>query len=119
MLVSVSPIVGIAIGSILPPSIVSQDSDIPLLLLVIAIIASVAGIASTIFMKDKPKHPPSLLFSQNVMDPFVVGLKKVIKVKPYLILLFSFGTGVGVFNAVATILLQIIAPSGYNGIDRN
>ena len=114
MLVSVSPIVGIAIGSVIPTSIVYNDSDIPTLMLVLAIISSAIGIISTIFIRDKPKSPPSPLFSTD-LDPFFVGLRKVIKVYPYIILLFSFGTGVGIFNAVATILLQIIAPSGYSG----
>ena len=116
MLLQISPLIGIALGSVIPPAVVKLDNDISNLLLYLAIIATVAGLVASFFLRDKPKHPPSLLFTQeSVYEPFLVGLKKIIKIKPYLILLWSYGAAVGTFNAIATVLLQLIAPSGYTG----
>ncbi len=45
----------------------------------------------------------------------MVGVKKVFKIPAFLYLTISFGLGVGLFNGLATVFAQVIAPQGYTG----
>jgi len=117
MLCTVSPIVGIAIGSVIPPFIVNVPDDMPTLMLVCAIFASVTGIPSIFFMKDRPPTPPSASALSMTFDTFSVGIKKVFKIKAFWFLMVSFGIGVGIFNSLATVFAQIITPFGYTADD--
>lgn len=39
--------------------------------------------------------------------------------KPYLVLMVTFGTGIGLFTCLQTLLEQIICPYGYSDVSMN
>eukprot|EP01125_Pyxidicula_operculata_P003276 TRINITY_DN1386_c2_g1_i2.p1 TRINITY_DN1386_c2_g1~~TRINITY_DN1386_c2_g1_i2.p1 ORF type:complete len:411 (-),score=62.86 TRINITY_DN1386_c2_g1_i2:45-1277(-) len=86
------------------------------MLMIFSIISSVAAFFATFFSKERPDTPPCRSSSQP-SDPFVVGLKKVYKNKPYMVVLCTFSIGLGVFNTLTTLLGQIVKPLGYGPED--
>jgi FLVCR family MFS transporter 7 len=110
---SIANPLGIAIGSVLSPILADDAKQMKLLMLVFAIPATIGAVLTQLTLHDKPPSPPSASAAE-INDTFFNGLKKVIKNKPYLILLVAFGCGVGVFNAMTTLMGQIVAPNGYD-----
>ncbi|RMX61475.1 hypothetical protein pdam_00003517 [Pocillopora damicornis] len=59
---------------------------------------------------SSPPTPPTAS-AESSSEPFFQGLKKN---KPYLVLLVTFGSGIGLFTCLTTILEQVICPRGYS-----
>ena len=108
-------IVGAAIGALLPSVIVTDgtsSSQFLTLLLVEAVLTVITALLVIIIFRSEPPSPPSPSEEQH----FPINIKdfiSLIKNYHYLILLFSFSIGFGLFNALATLLYQLIAPFGY------
>eukprot|EP01137_Pigoraptor_chileana_P030615 Opistho-2@17354 len=113
---SVSNPLGVAIASVLAPVIVDTGKDIATMNWIFAIPASVCVVIAVAFLRDAPPTHPSAS-AEDVSDSFSVGLRKLIHNRHYLLLLCAFGIGVGIFNAVSTLLEQIVLPHGYNKDD--
>mmetsp|Transcript_3494 Transcript_3494/g.4814 ORF Transcript_3494/g.4814 Transcript_3494/m.4814 type:complete len:444 (+) Transcript_3494:1752-3083(+) len=107
---------GVAIGFLMSPLIAKKEEDITLLLLVQAILCSVIGVFTIIFMREKPPTVPSQTAAETKTD-FKLAVKAILKEPNFLILLFSFGIGIGAFYAVSTMLAFIIKPAGYDEND--
>eukprot|EP00052_Salpingoeca_macrocollata_P015541 m.123941 g.123941 ORF g.123941 m.123941 type:complete len:460 (-) comp19723_c0_seq1:1765-3144(-) len=110
---SLSNPIGIALGSVLPPIVVSQGSDIRLLLLIFAIPNSLAALLVVLSLKDRPPTPPSASAHEK-SEPFKAGLRSLIYNKQYLLLLTGFGLGVAVVNVISTLLGQMANGQGFN-----
>eukprot|EP00042_Codosiga_hollandica_P008855 m.20346 g.20346 ORF g.20346 m.20346 type:complete len:220 (+) comp31929_c0_seq1:656-1315(+) len=77
-------------------------------------IPSIAGLLLVFFfIKDKPPTPPSGSAGE-VTDPFTVGLKKVIRNIPYILLVLAFGLGAGIVSAFLTLLQLILQDYNYD-----
>eukprot|EP01136_Pigoraptor_vietnamica_P017044 Opistho-1_new@61670 len=113
---SVSNPLGVAIASVLAPAIVDQGKDIATMNWIFAIPASVALVIAVAFLRAEPPTHPSAS-AEDVSDSFMVGLRKLARNRHYLLLLTAFGIGVGIFNAVSTLLEQIVRPHGYDKDD--
>ena len=91
------------------------------ILLVFALINTVAFFFS-FFMKSHPPSPPSHsahLSEQEdaTTETYKMHLVELFKNRNYWLLFLAFGIGGGIFNSLATLLQQIIAPAGYNDDD--
>lgn len=62
---------------------------------------------------SSPPTPPTAS-AESSSEPFFQGLKKLLQNKPYLVLLVTFGCGIGLFTCLTTILEQVICPRGYS-----
>uniref|UniRef100_A0A1I8BCU6 MFS domain-containing protein n=1 Tax=Meloidogyne hapla TaxID=6305 RepID=A0A1I8BCU6_MELHA len=62
---------------------------------------------------SEPKIPPTLSASKPSY-PFIEGIKKCFTSKQYLVLLLVMGGGIGMFNALYTLMQQLLCPSGYS-----
>lgn len=109
---SVANPVGIALGSVFAPLIVTRPDHMRWLLLTMSVPAVLALIMSLLLFKERPPTPPSG-GAEYVTDSFRVGLKKLIRNPAYLILAFSFGVGIGLVSAMTTLLGQVTAGQGY------
>jgi FLVCR family MFS transporter 7 len=109
---SVANPVGMAVGSILGPLIVQRGTDMRWLLLTMAVPPLVALLLSVCFFKERPPTPPSGGAEQHT-DPFFVGLRKLVRNRSYLILLFVFGVGIGLVSSMTSVLGQVTAGQGY------
>lgn len=83
-------------------------------LLIVAVITTAVAIP-TLFVPPKPRTPPSpSAAARHETRPYLADLKLMIKNKDYLVLLFCFAVFVGIFNAMSTLLNQIVTPYGYS-----
>ncbi|XP_033119497.1 solute carrier family 49 member A3-like [Anneissia japonica] len=105
---------GLLGANILSPLIVKHYKDIPLMLLVymipgaVVFVLSVFGVCSSV-----PPTPPSASAAQ-VHETFLQGLKKIVRIKPYIILCINFGAGFGLLSALLTVLQQVLCVRGYS-----
>lgn len=100
----------------LAPILADDGRGMKTLMLVMAMPATVGALLVQTALHDKPPTPPSASAAEKT-DSFYHGLQRVSKNKAYRYLLLAFGCGVGVFNAVTTLMAQIVAPNGYNDDD--
>ncbi|KAG0274371.1 hypothetical protein BGZ95_009858 [Linnemannia exigua] len=80
-------------------------------------VLSIVSIIPVFFVADRPPTPPSPsaaeALQQTVEEPFHISLKKVGTNKQFLLLLLVFGSLVGIFNSVTSLLATFTAPYGY------
>ncbi|KAM3612005.1 uncharacterized protein V6R79_000852 [Siganus canaliculatus] len=111
---SMSNPLGILLANILSPFIAEKAAQIPLLLIVYTIPACIICFLATVGIRSSsPPTPPSASAQACSSEPFVQGLKLLLKNKPYLILLLCFGAGIALFTCFSTLLEQILCVQGY------
>ncbi|XP_041477428.1 solute carrier family 49 member A3-like [Lytechinus variegatus] len=105
---------GILLSFLLSALLVSEPSDVPLMLWVFVIPAAIGVCLATFgICNSAPPTPPSSS-ADTEHQPFLTGLKMLVKNRHFLILFVTFGGGFGIFNAISTFLEQIVCPIGYN-----
>ncbi len=109
---SLAMYLGIIIGMILTPYLVIQ-SGIGSTLLIYGIISMAAAVLFLIFAKERPPTP-ACLPGQEERSMVFEGLKNMLRKKTYILLLVIFFIGLGVFNAVATWIEEIVRPRGFS-----
>ena len=120
--------IGIAIGTLVSSSFVTSTANgettgMTSWLLCQAIITTVAGFLAFIFFQDKPKTPPSAsqestVYAQESSKSFKVALStsynqviECFQERDFLWLFCSFAIGLGIFNAVSTLIEQLTIPA--------
>ncbi|XP_043983054.1 solute carrier family 49 member A3 [Gambusia affinis] len=115
MIASMSNPLGILLANIISPVIAKTSAQIPKLLLAYAVPACITCLLATVgIWSGKPPAPPSASAETSGSEPFIQGLKLLLKNKPYLILLLCFGSGIAVFTCFSTLLEQILCVKGYS-----
>jgi FLVCR family MFS transporter 7 len=126
--------IGIAVGQLLPTSLVNTSGGIPTLLLVSAAICTATCLLCFLCVQRAPPTPPSrstmergLAKAESVasrttrtsfwQSPLIGELKILLANKHFLVLMFGVGMGLGLFNAVTTLIEQLVSPSGYDKDD--
>lgn len=132
--------VGILVGSFISPQIVNSSvsfvSEMCLLNLVSLIVALVPTIMTCFITRSTPKLPPSysaiINSSQSTgqytsvdsadqetsnFKRYFQQIGKLFKSKDFLLLFFSFGVSLGLFNALTTLIEQILCTRGYSDED--
>lgn len=111
---SMSNPLGVLLANILSPLIAEKPVQIPLLMIVYTIPACIICFLATVGIRSSsPPTPPSASAQASSSEPFVQGLKLLLKNKPYLILLLCFGAGIAFFTCFSTLLEQILCVQGY------
>jgi len=103
---------GIAVGMLLTPFLTLQIG-IESMLLIYGIVAVGAAVLFIAFAREHPPTPPcppemderSLVFD---------GLRNLLRLKDFLLLLLIFFVGLGTFNAVTTWVEDIVRPRGFS-----
>lgn len=112
---------GIAIGSLFPSLIVDpyQPTSIQYFILLISEggVTLLSTILIIIIFRSNPPTPPSPSEEHHQSIHLKEDLIQLMKNKHYLVLLFGFSVGLAAFNALTTLLAQLIAPSGYTSDD--
>jgi len=114
MVASLSNPMGVMVANALAPVIVNKDSDIPYMLEMFSIPAFLGVVMTTFGVCSSIPPTPPTASAESKSEPFFAGLKKVVQNKPYLVLMVTFGTGIGLFTCLQTLLEQIICPHGYS-----
>jgi len=109
---SLAMYMGIALGMMLTPYLVLRSS-INSMLLVYGVAALIAGALFLIFAREHPPtpaSPPGLEERSLVFD----GLKQMIRIRDFVLLMAIFFIGLGVFNSVTTWIEDILRPRGFS-----
>lgn len=106
---------GILLANIISPLIVKSSEQVPMLLIVSAIPACVTCFLATVGIRSStPPTPPSASAGLSTPEPFMQGLKLLVKNKAYLVLLLCMGSVIATFTCVSSLLEQILCVQGYD-----
>ncbi|NWU90936.1 S49A3 protein, partial [Upupa epops] len=115
MIASMANPLGILIANVLSPALVPEGKHIPLMLGIYAIPAVTACALASVGIHEKiPPTPPSASATNSTSQPFLTGLKMLLRNKPYIILAMCFGGGIGMFTCFSALLEQILCEKGYS-----
>lgn len=114
-LVTLSNLIGTALGLVLTP-ILTEAISIPTVQLIYGGIAASSSVLFVLLAKEKPPTPPGPAGSE-VRALMLDGLKHALTVKPFLLYLFVSFIGLGIFNGVTTWVENIIRPRGFTPTD--
>ncbi|KAI9761497.1 MAG: ubiquinol--cytochrome-c reductase subunit 6 [Chaenotheca gracillima] len=103
---------GGALGQLIDPVWATKPSDIPNMVLYIAIIASIATIPS-FFIPSGPPTPPCPSAAESKI-PLRQTWRFVLSSVEFWLIFIPFAVYVALFNAISTLLNQILAPHGYS-----
>lgn len=114
MIASMSNPLGILLANVISPVMVESPSHIPVLLIAYMVPACIICFLATVGIRSSaPPTPPSASAETSGSEPFVQGLKLLLKNKAYVVLLLCFGSGIAVFTCFSTLLEQILCVQGY------
>lgn len=115
MIASMSNPLGILFANIFSPMIVGSKEKIPQLLGIYTIPAAIVCLLATAGIRNRvPPTPSSSSALASSSEPFLAGVKLLVRNKPYMILLTCFGAGIGLFTSFSTLLQQILCVKGYS-----
>lgn len=106
---------GGALGQLISPIWAPNPQDIPNMVLWTAVMASVISVAG-FATHSQPPTPPSSIAASEKLD-LRHALKELPKVRPFWWLAVPFVVYVGLFNAVSSLLNQILEPYGFSDED--
>ncbi|KAM9795598.1 solute carrier family 49 member A3 [Neosynchiropus ocellatus] len=114
MIASMSNPLGILLANVVSPLVAGRPQQIPTLLLVYAVPTGLICFLTTLgFRSSAPPTPPSVSAELSCSEPFLPGLKRLLKNRSYLVLLVAIGSGLAVFTCVSSLLEQILCVHGY------
>eukprot|EP00026_Physarum_polycephalum_P003852 Phypoly_transcript_03868.p1 GENE.Phypoly_transcript_03868~~Phypoly_transcript_03868.p1 ORF type:complete len:573 (+),score=108.65 Phypoly_transcript_03868:219-1937(+) len=112
---SLAGVVGVLAGYVIGPAIIKTPSDVPTFLLVQAIIPSAAAVTVFLFRQSPPM---AASLSETVEKiPLRTALQVAFANKSFVLVLMGFTFGLGCFNAVSTLIDQVVHPLGYSEDD--
>lgn len=110
-LVTLSNLVGTALGMVLPPILIKKMT-IPQTQLLYGAVAAFSAVLFVLLAREKPASPPCPA-GQEVRALMLDGLKHALTVKRFWLYLFVSFIGMGIFNGVTTWVENIIRPRGF------
>ncbi|XP_068194122.1 heme transporter FLVCR2 isoform X3 [Antennarius striatus] len=111
---------GIALGFLIPPVLVPNVDDIDELAYHIRVMFYIsAGVATAIFIlvifvfEEQPEIPPSQAQAQARKFPpqnpsYIASILRLLRNKPFMLLVISYGVNVGSFYSISTLLNRMI-----------
>ncbi len=111
-LITLSNLVGTALGMVLTPEL-TKTMSIPTVQLIYGGIAAFSAVLFLIFAREKPATPPCP-DGQEVRALMLDGLKHALKVKSFWLYLFVSFIGMGIFNGITTWVEPIVRGRGYS-----
>ena len=114
-LVTLSNLVGTALGLVLTPILIEQIS-IPDIQLIYGGFAAFSALLFLTLAREKPPTPPCPP-GMEARALMLAGLKHALRVKPFWLYLAVSFIGLGIFNGITTWVENIIRPRGFSPTD--
>ena len=114
-LVTLSSMLGIALGMALSP-VLDDSMSIATVQLVYGALAATSAAAFLLLARERPATPPCPP-GMEARALMLDGLKHALRVKPFLIILGLAFVVMGIFNGVTTWVEEIIRPRGFSPTD--
>jgi MFS family permease len=109
---SLSMYLGIVLGMVVTPFLV-QSTSINSMLFVYGVVAAVAAVVFLVFSRERPPTPASPAGMEERSLVFD-GLRQIVRIKNFILLMAIFFIGLGVFNSVTTWIEDILRPRGFS-----
>ncbi|ORX95107.1 major facilitator superfamily domain-containing protein [Clohesyomyces aquaticus] len=103
---------GAALAQLIVPFWATKESEVPNMVLYVAIISTIVCLPG-VFIPAKPPTPPSASSHLPKID-LVASIRKLSTSPSFYLILFPFVIYVGSFNAFSSLLNQILYPYGYS-----
>jgi len=107
-----SQFIGMLLALAVTPFIVARY-EIKGMMMIYGVITFVVTLIFMVFIREKPPTPPSLE-DDNMRVNTLEGIKYFLKSRSGMIILFTFFCGMGIFNAIATCLEQILRSRSFD-----
>jgi MFS family permease len=114
-LVTLSNLVGTALGMVLTPILV-ESMPISTVQLLYGVITAFSSVLFLLLARERPPTPPCPP-GQETRALMLDGLKHALKVKPFWLYLMVSFIGLGIFNGISTWIENIIRPRGFTSTD--
>jgi MFS family permease len=114
-LVTLSSLMGIALGMVLTP-ILTESLPIPTVQLIYGGVTAFSTVLFIVFAREKPATPPCPP-GMEARALMLDGLKHALTVKSFWLYLVYFFFGMGIFNGITTWVESIIRPRGFTPND--
>lgn len=114
-LVTLSNLIGTAIGMVLTP-ILTETLSIPVVQLIYGGVAAFSAVLFLIFARETPPTPPCPA-GMEVRALMLEGLKNAVKNRMFWFYLAVSFIGMGIFNGITTWVEAIIRPRGFSTTD--
>jgi MFS family permease len=114
-LVTLSSLVGTALGMVLTPILI-ETMPIPTVQLAYGSAAALSAALFVLLAREKPPTPPCPP-GQAIRALMLDGLKHALTVRNFWLFLSVFFVGMGIFNGVTTWIENIIRPRGFSPVD--
>jgi MFS family permease len=114
-LITLSNLVGTALGMLLSPILI-ESMSIPNIQLLYGGLAAFSSLLFIIFARENPPTPPCPPGAE-VRSLMLDGLKHAMQVKAFWLYLAIFFISMGIFNGVTTWVEDIIRPRGFSPLD--
>ena len=111
-LVIVASFIGVALGQVLSPGLMTA-SGIPSMLMVYGVVTALSSLIFLILAREAPPTPPCLP-GQEARALVLDGLKSMLKQKDVWFLIILYLVGLGIFNGVSTWIEDIVRPRGFS-----
>jgi cyanate permease len=115
-LVTLSSLLGVAVGEGLTPVLTEGGMPIPTAQLIYGGIAAFSAVLFILLAREKPPTPPCPP-GKEVRALMLDGLKHALTVKDFWLFLIVAFIGLGIFNGVTTWVEDIIRPRGFTPTD--
>ncbi len=114
-LVTLSSLIGTALGMVVTP-ILTEQMTIPAVQLIYGGVAAFSAVLFAILSRENPPTPPCPP-GMEVRALMLDGLKHALKVKPFLLFLVVTLIAMGIYNGVTTWVENIVRPRGFTPTD--
>jgi len=114
-LITLSNLVGTALGMLLTP-ILTEQMSIPSVQLIFGGVAAISALLFIILSREHPLTPPCPP-GMEVRSLMLDGLKQIVKSVPFWLFVIVYFVGLGLFNGISTWVLNIIQPRGFDPTD--
>ncbi len=115
-LVTLSNLLGIAIGEAVPPILLQGGMRIQTQQLIFGLITAFSSLLFLLLARRKPPTPPCPP-GEDARSVMFEGLKHAVTVKDFWLLIFIVFVGLAIFNGVSSLVEDIILPRGFTSTD--
>ena len=114
-LITLANLFGVAVGMAVTPTLV-ESMSVAQVQLVYGVAALVAGIGFVLLARD---HPPTAPDTEPGVEPtpVLVGVRRALTVRPFVVFLVIAFVAMGVFNGFSTWVEEIVKPRGFSSVD--
>ena len=114
--VTLSNLIGIALGEALPPILLDGGMSIQTQQLIFGGVTALSSVLFLLLARDKPPTPPCPP-GQEERSVMFDGLRYAVTVKDFWLLIFIAFVALAIFNGVSSLIEDIILPRGFTSTD--